>query len=102
MVGGDINVGETDAGKSGLDLPDARTDGYNDTYALLTRGLVDGLRLGSLTHEIGSTDDDTPGDGVFPCPGAGAIDAPYVGGADRSDGLNATRSGSSCNAACGR
>jgi endonuclease/exonuclease/phosphatase family metal-dependent hydrolase len=81
IVGGDFNVGETDAGKIGSDPADDETDGYDDTHALLTLGLVNGLRLRSLTKAMGNTYDDTPGDGEFPYPGVGAIDVLYVGGA---------------------
>jgi hypothetical protein len=35
LVGGDFNVGEIDAAKNGMDLADDRTDGYDDTHALL-------------------------------------------------------------------
>ncbi|QDT17191.1 hypothetical protein CA12_33030 [Alienimonas californiensis] len=82
VVGGDFNVGETDLAKSGTDPADDRTDGYDDTHALLAGGLVDGLRLRSLTREMGNTYCDTRGDGVFPYPGVGAIDVLYVGGAE--------------------
>ncbi|MEM9703387.1 MAG: hypothetical protein AAF907_13185, partial [Planctomycetota bacterium] len=41
---------------------------------------VDGLSLRSLSRDMGNTYDDTPGDGVFPFVGSGAIDVLYVGG----------------------
>ncbi|WP_165700740.1 endonuclease/exonuclease/phosphatase family protein [Alienimonas californiensis] len=70
VVGGNLNVDET--------------NGYDDTHALLARGLVDGLRLRSLTRELGNTSDDTPGDRAFPYPRVGAIDVPSVGAARAS------------------
>ncbi|MFH5806424.1 endonuclease/exonuclease/phosphatase family protein [Alienimonas sp. DA493] len=93
VVGGDFNVGETDAAKNGRDLADDRTDGYDDTHALMAGGLVDGLRLRSLTRETGNTYDDTPGDGRFPYPGVGAIDVLYVGGAAEDRFETASRGG---------
>lgn len=81
LVGGDLNVGETDANKNGSDPADDESDGYDDTHALLAGGLVKGLTLRSLTKEAGNTYDDTPGDGEFPYPGVGAIDVLYAGGA---------------------
>ncbi|MFH5806718.1 hypothetical protein [Alienimonas sp. DA493] len=77
MVGGDFNVGETDPAKSGTNPADEETG----THVLLVGGLVDGLRLRSLSRDMGNTYDDAPGDGVFPYADSGAIDVLDVGGA---------------------
>lgn len=84
LVAGDFNVGEKDAAKNGRDLledafdgPDG-DDGYDETHALLADGLVDGLKMRSLSKDLGETfvgDDDVPD-----FPGTGPIDCLYVSG----------------------
>lgn len=78
VFGGDVNVGIADRGKNGMDLEDDRTDGYDDTHALLAGGLVNGLRMRALAQNVPSTfvgNDDVPD-----FPGTGAIDVLYVTG----------------------
>lgn len=55
VVAGDFNVGHADAGKNGRDIRDDhpaplsdRHDGYDETHALLGRGLAGGLRMRNL------------------------------------------------------
>lgn len=52
IVGGDFNVGERDTAKIGHSLTDDKNDGYDDTHALLTEGIVDGLQMRSLSKEL--------------------------------------------------
>lgn len=55
VVAGDFNVGHADAGKNGRDLHEDRPapltdrhDGYDETHALMGRGLAGGLRMRNL------------------------------------------------------
>lgn len=81
MVAGDLNVGETDAKKNGSDLDmDVFTgegDRYDDTHALLRGGLVKGLKMRSLTKDVGETYNDPK------YAGSGPIDCIYLPGEDR-------------------
>ena len=75
IFGGDVNVGATDATKNGTSLTNDRTDGYDDTHAILSDGLIGGLRMRSLVQNIGPT---FIGGNFGP---TGAIDVLYVEGA---------------------
>ena len=78
LVAGDLNVGATDTKKNGVDLDIDSTSGegdsYDETHALLSKGLVEGLRMKNLTLNVGETYDST--DFV----GTGPIDNLYVAG----------------------
>lgn len=78
IVGGDINVGVSDRIKNGVILEEDRSDGYDDTHAILELGLINGLTMRSLAKNVNSTfvgDDNIPD-----FPGTGAIDVLYVVG----------------------
>ena len=87
FVAGDINVGVTDNEKNGTSLSEDNFSGpgdrYDETHALLTSGLVDGLRMRNLAENLSETflgfGNTTP-----PFQGSGAIDAIYVAGATAS------------------
>ena len=58
LVAGDMNVGETDLTKNGFRLDEdhyAWADGdlYDDTHAIFSPGLIDGLHMASLTKGLG-------------------------------------------------
>lgn len=74
VVTGDMNVGERDTGKNGTSLTDDTADGYDDTHALFAGGLVGGLRMTSLTRDVGRT--FAPGN----FGNVGPIDSIYVAG----------------------
>ena len=78
MVAGDLNVGATDAAKNGEDLDIDTTSGeedrYDETHALLSKGLVDGLTMKNLCLGVGETYDSPD------FPGTGPIDNIYVAG----------------------
>ncbi len=80
LVAGDLNVGETDAKKNGDDLDvdvfSGEGDRYDDTHALLRGGLA-GLRMRSLTKDVGETYDDPR------YAGSGPIDCIYLAGEGR-------------------
>lgn len=85
LVGGDFNVGETDGRKNGHVLTDDKFDSgdgdlYDDTHAILSAGLIDGLKMASLTKSIG---EETFNSDDFR--GTGPIDCLYVAGARRGD-----------------
>jgi endonuclease/exonuclease/phosphatase family metal-dependent hydrolase len=79
VVAGDFNVGHADAGKNGRDLHHDlsapltdRHDGYDETHALMARGLAGGLRMRNLlTHTREPSYPSFPGS---------AIDVIYVVG----------------------
>lgn len=75
IVAGDINVGETDIEKNGRDLEDDDTDGYDDTHAIMTSGLTGGVRMVSLTRDLGF---ETYVGDIYP--GTGPIDCMYTAG----------------------
>ena len=78
LLGGDINVGVSDLNKNGSNLADDDNDGYDDTHAIFTEGLIDGLRMRSLAQNLDGTfvgDDNIPD-----FPGTGAIDVLYITG----------------------
>jgi endonuclease/exonuclease/phosphatase family metal-dependent hydrolase len=80
LVAGDFNVGETDAAKNGRVLDEDRVDSqagdrYDDTHAILSAGLIGGLRMASLTKSLGQ--ETYVG---APFPGTGPIDVIYVAG----------------------
>lgn len=80
LVAGDLNVGETDRKKNGrLLLEDrfnaAEGDLYDDTHAIFSAALINGLRMSSLTRGLGA---ETFDDARFA--GAGPIDCLYVAG----------------------
>ena len=78
LFGGDVNVGVTDRAKNGTKLTDDSRDGYDDTHALLSGGLISGVRMRSLAAEVDST--YVGRDNVPDHPGTGAIDVLYVTG----------------------
>lgn len=78
LFGGDLNVGLSDASKNGTDISDDQSDGYDDTHALVSEGIIDGLRMTSLAKNLGST--FVGRDGIPDYPKAGAIDALYIDG----------------------
>jgi exonuclease III len=80
LVGGDFNVGHTDPVKNGHDLlrdgyhGSAGQDGYDETHALLSGGLVGGLKMKNLVlHTLEPT---------FPSYPSTPIDNLYVDGKD--------------------
>lgn len=81
-----MNVGVSDAKKNGTDLTEDKFSGsgdmYDETHALLTNGLVDGLKMISLGKDLPGT--FVGNDNVPDFPGSGAIDAIYVVGAGAS------------------
>lgn len=85
LVAGDMNVGETDTKKNGFRLDEdhdnpADGDLYDDTHAIFSHGLVDGLHMASLTKGIrGETYDDPQ------FAGSGPIDCMYVVGSQAAD-----------------
>lgn len=85
LVAGDMNVGETDLSKNGFRLEKdhfARPDGdlYDDTHAIFSAGLIDGLHMASLTKALGSETYDDPR-----FSGCGPIDCIYVVGKQAGD-----------------
>lgn len=92
VFGGDINVGVSDASKNGVELTNDRTDGYDDTHAILSLALVPGtVPMKNLAAGLPST--FRPG-GTNPFPASGAIDALYaVGPLVDSGALTAARVG---------
>jgi len=79
VVAGDFNVGHADAGKNGRDLGDDhpaplsdRHDGYDETHAILGRGLGGGLRMRNLLAHTRETS--------YPSFPGSAIDLVYVVG----------------------
>jgi endonuclease/exonuclease/phosphatase family metal-dependent hydrolase len=84
VVLGDFNVGVSDATKNGTNLTMDRFTGsddkYDETHALLTDGLVDGLTMTALAQGLAST--FVGADDVPDFPRAGAIDVIYVVGPD--------------------
>ncbi len=79
IVAGDLNVGATDVKKNGKDLDIDTTSGdgdrYDETHALLSQGLIDGLVMKNLCAGVGETYDSPD------FPGTGPIDNIYVAGA---------------------
>ncbi len=75
LVGGDFNVGETDKSKNGTELRQdkADKDGYDDTHAILKLGLIDGVKMFSLTGDFGFETYV-----ARPFPGNGPIDCLYA------------------------
>lgn len=78
LVAGDMNVGETDLSKNGFRLDEDKYDRnsgdlYDDTHAILSAGLIDGLQMASLTKGL---ETETYDDIQFA--GAGPIDCIYV------------------------
>lgn len=60
LVGGDFNVAERDASKNGHNLlqdhfAPSNLDRYDDTHAILTRGLVNGFKMRSLSRDLGES-----------------------------------------------
>ena len=92
LFGGDLNVGVSDEDKNGNNLEDDRTDGYDDTHAILSEGIIDGLRMRSLARNLGST--FVGRDGIPDFPRAGAIDVLYIDGplADQFNNAQSTSS----------
>ncbi len=85
LVAGDMNVGETDRAKVGYRLEEdcfepGAGDLYDDTGAIFSAGLVDGLHMASLTAALGQETFDSVG-----FAGAGPIDRMYVAGGQASD-----------------
>lgn len=85
LVAGDMNVGETDGTKNGFRLAQdhfdpAVGDLYDDTHAIFSAGLIDGLHMASLTKGIGSETYDDP-----QFAGSGPIDCMYVAGKQTAD-----------------
>lgn len=78
LFGGDLNIGVSDADKNGSNLADDKTDGYDDTHAILSKGIIDGLRMRSLVTNLGST--FVGKDGIPDFPKSGAIDVLYIDG----------------------
>ena len=84
LVIGDLNVGATDDDKNGVDLDvdvedeDEEGDRFDETHALLSEGIVGGLRMKNLTKDVGETYDSTR------FPGSGPIDNIYVTGQHES------------------
>lgn len=78
LFGGDFNVGVSDDDKNGNDLANDQNDGYDDTHAIVSKGLIDGLRMKSLAKNLGST--FVGSDGIPDFPRAGAIDVLYIDG----------------------
>lgn len=80
IVGGDFNVGRTDAAKNGRDLDEDHFgvadpgDRYDETHALLSLGLVQGLRMRNLSDSISEST-------YVGFEGAGPIDNLYAVGA---------------------
>ncbi|QDU80707.1 Extracellular ribonuclease precursor [Polystyrenella longa] len=79
LVAGDFNVGETDSGKNGSSLTDDSGDGYDDTHAIFSGGLIGDLQMKSLTHDLG-IETYIASDQYA---GTGPIDCIYVTGEDR-------------------
>ncbi len=83
IVAGDFNVGHSDAGKNGTDLTAdccyncTGKDRYDETHALLSSGLVSGLKMKNLTLPITTS--------TFPSYPGSPIDNIYVEGADRAN-----------------
>jgi hypothetical protein len=80
-----LNVGETDRAKNGFSLTTdkfaaAEGDLYDDTHAIFSTGLIDGLQMASLTKGLGT---ETYNDPRFA--GAGPIDCMYVVGKQSGD-----------------
>jgi endonuclease/exonuclease/phosphatase family metal-dependent hydrolase len=78
VVGGDFNVGHSDKAKNGSDLfhdslDAGKGDGYDDTHAIFSQGIVGGLRMKNLT--LGTMTPSYPG---FP---GTPIDNLYIVGA---------------------
>lgn len=78
LFGGDLNIGVSDDDKNGSNLADDQTDGYDDTHAILSKGIIDGLRMRSLGKNLGST--FVGSDGIPDYPRSGAIDVLYIVG----------------------
>ncbi len=78
VVAGDLNVGATDRAKNGADLDVDTTEGegdrYDETHALLGKGLVEGLQMKNLCMHVGETYDSPD------FPGTGPIDNIYAAG----------------------
>ncbi len=78
VVAGDLNVGATDQAKNGVNLDVDTTfgdgDRYDETHALLAKGLVEGLDMKNLCRNVGETYDSPD------FPGTGPIDNLYVAG----------------------
>lgn len=94
LLAGDLNVGETDMKKNGHRLTEDkmnRSEGdlYDDTHAILSNGLVDGLHMASLTKSLGTETYDSDR-----FRGSGPIDCMYVVGAQTSDFMLAKKSSS--------
>ena len=91
MVAGDMNVGETDTKKNGsnllidIDKKNLPGDRYDDTHAILSKGLIRGLKMTSLTLNIGETYDSDR------FPNTGAIDCIYIIGKNSSKFSKATK-----------
>jgi endonuclease/exonuclease/phosphatase family metal-dependent hydrolase len=83
LVAGDLNIGETDKKKIGFNLNDDFTGSgntYDETHAIFSAGLIDGLHMTSLTKGIGSETYDDP-----QFAGSGPIDCIYVVGHQAGD-----------------
>ena len=83
LVAGDLNVGETDKKKIGFNLTDefvGANNTYDETHAIFSAGLVDGIHMTSLTQGIGAETYDDP-----QFAGSGPIDCIYVIGAQAGD-----------------
>lgn len=92
LVAGDMNVGETDRAKNGVKLAVDHYDShagdlYDDTHAIFSAGLIDQLRMKSLTRNLGT---ETYDDAQFR--GAGPIDCLYVAGKRTGDFAPAQKS----------
>ena len=92
LVAGDMNVGETDRTKNGFRLTEDNFtalagDLYDDTHAIFSNGLVDGLHMASLTKGLGTETFDDP-----QFAGSGPIDCIYVIGRQAGDFTLATKS----------
>ena len=95
LVAGDMNVGETDRSKNGFRLDEDHDNGaegdlYDDTHAIFSSGLVNGLHMASLTKAIGSETYDDP-----QFAGSGPIDCIYVVGRQAFDFTLAKRTSES-------
>ncbi|MEC5129011.1 endonuclease [Verrucomicrobiales bacterium BCK34] len=84
VVAGDFNVGETDSRKIGKNLIQdcydedcGGQDRYDDTHAILSEGLIGGLRMISKTKDLGMETYDSRN-----FEGSGPIDSFYVIGAE--------------------
>jgi len=85
LIAGDMNVGETDTSKNGHDLLEDRYDRhggdlYDDTHAIFSSGLIDGLHMASLTKALGGETYD-----ARQFAGVGPIDCMYVVGSQAGD-----------------